>query len=451
MRVLFIAYYFPPDASSGAFRPFFFVNHLIDQGDEVHILTARESDFLVTQPRDASMLERLDPKVRITRCRVRRVREKVLAWRDKLTIRSKSSKRWKDSSSSSGQTAFQDRNAGPKIQYWQAFKDTLTDLLTTPDPHVGWVPDCIHRGKAIIRENNIEVIVATGSPWSSFLAGAWLKKTTGVPLVLDFRDPWVSNPGFSQRGRVAARLDRAMEKAVVRYADRIVANTQELANNFIQRFGLKTQKVWTVPNGFEHFLDPLPRTSRNPLTITHTGSLYFSRDPSPLLEAVAELIEGGEIPAQSLKLSFVGGIEVQSSRLRQLLECESLRGVLEVTPRLSFDKAQELMLESDVLLLLQPGFPLQVPRKLYEYLASRKPILCLAEPSGATARMVEEYGLGWSVQNRSEDIARSMKLIWAQWDEGRLHRPAQESLEPFQNANLTHKFRHVLKQARAGQ
>ena len=102
------------------------------------------------------------------------------------------------------------------------------------------------------------------------------------------------------------------------------------------------------------------------------------------------------------------------------------------------------MLESDVLLLIQPNFPLQVPRKLYEYMAARRPVLCIAEPEGATARMVREYDLGWVVQNDYHEIIKVLKEIYGKWRDLRLVPLEEEKLEPFLNLNLAIQLKTVL-------
>ena len=442
MRILFLAYYYPPDSSSGAFRPLFFANHLSELGDKVYILTVNESDFLQTQPRDHRMLEKVDPDVEVVRSKARRPREALLSFRDRLK---KSSGPAKDMNPDSQPLSKGAANASSSPGALQALKDTLTDLLATPDPHVGWVPYCVRQGKKIVRENNIDVILATSSPWSSLLAGAWIKKKTKVPLVLDFRDPWVSNPGFSQRGELAAGIDKRLEKFVVRFADSIIANTQELAQDFVTRFQLNREKVYCIPNGFEQFEAPRSRKHAGTLSIAHLGALYFTRDPKPLLRAVADLTKSKELPVDKFRLLLVGGIDSRDQELEEILVRSNLQKVLELTPRLPYSEAQRYMLVSDVLLLIQPDFPLQIPRKLYEYMAARRPVLCIAEPEGATAKMVREYELGWVVQNDYYEISKILQEIYGKWWEHGLSPLEGDKLEPFLNSNLSIKLKKVLE------
>ncbi len=71
--------------------------------------------------------------------------------------------------------------------------DPLRRLLFFPDVHLGWIPHCVVKSLAIIRRHQVSVIYVTCSPFSAAFTGLILKKLTGLPLVLDFRDPWSFN------------------------------------------------------------------------------------------------------------------------------------------------------------------------------------------------------------------------------------------------------------------
>jgi glycosyltransferase involved in cell wall biosynthesis len=391
------------------------------------------------------LLDSLDQRVNLKRCKVIRPLETLVSVRNSLKVKLGISKNETSDTLIHDQT-YSGKRLSTTNNSIQVVKDTITDLLTTPDPHVGWIPDCVRLGMKIIQENNIDIILATGSPWSCLLAGVILKRKSGLPLVLDFRDPWISNPKFLQRKRFAALLDKVLERIVIRGADRIIANTDELAIDFMCRFDLEKDKVCVINNGFEDYDFLLPKVSNASLTITHIGSLYFSRDPSQLIKSVAELIESGEVPEHAIKLRFVGGIEVTNPELNNLLKLKCLQNVLESTPRLPYLDARQYMLESDILLLIQSGFPLQVPRKLYEYLASRKPMLSIGELDGATARFVKKYELGWAVQNNSMDISSALRRIYKKWLNKDLNLIDIKNLEKFRNVNLTSRLRMQLKQ-----
>lgn len=431
MRVLIIAFNFPPESGSGSFRPLFFANHLVDMGVDVHVLTARVEDYL-GRSIDWKLCERCHEGVGITRCSVHRPQEWLLNLRTRIF-----------SSCSGKGGGVRDATAplhssatrpGP----WQSFKDHVTDLLATPDPQIGWLPDCLKQGRRIIAQKRPDLIFATGGPWSSLVAGMLLKKATGVPLVLDFRDPWTSNPGFSRRARLFRGISRRLEAMVVRRCDGIVANTDPLRENFLKKYPfLKRERIVTLTNGFEEYLPQAARPAGQPFTIVHTGELYLSRNPVPLLQAVKTVVESGVGKVDELRLQLVGGIDDSSGKVGALLQSDTLKKVVTVLPRVAYHEAQRYAMEADLLLLIQPDFPLQVPRKLYEYMALRKPVFCVAEAESATGMLVSDHGLGTVSGNNLEELVATLSELLCAWRAERSPLFRGASCDRFTNLEIT--------------
>ena len=71
---------------------------------------------------------------------------------------------------------------------------------------------------------------------------------------------------------------------------------------------------------------------------------------------------------------------------------------------------QEIMY-ADVMLIVQPVTPVQIPAKIFEYIATQKPILAVSA-AGATADIVLDNKLGWWAQfDRNEEIADKLTEI----------------------------------------
>lgn len=441
LNVLFVAYYFPPESSSGSFRPLFFANHLLDLGCKIHVLTAQPANYLPEQPVDNSLLDKLSPKIIISRSKVVRPREWLISLRNRL--------RRKNSSISNDNDFSVGRNTNrSSAGFIQKIKDLITDVLATPDPHVGWIFSCVRMGRKIIRQDAIDVIWATGSPWSGLIAGVLIKKLTRKSLVLDFRDPWTSNPNFTERSSTVQFFDRYMEKFVINHADVIVANTPELKADFHQRYpALSDSTVVTITNGFEEYLTASDNFENTPkkLTITHTGALYFSRNPVQLLQATKNLILCGAIEKENLHIQFVGGIEIDDLKIKQLLLDDSLDGVVEVIPRVSYDEVQRYVKQSTVLLLMQPGFPLQVPRKLYEYMAAKKTLFCIADKGGATAGMMNRFDLGYVCENSVDTIEQRLLQLYQDWFAGKLSVITDSRCDDCLNVNLSKSLYRVFE------
>ena len=426
MKLLMIAYYFPPDASSGSFRPFYFAKHFKEKGEQVYVLTAREEDFLSDQPKDHQLLDH-ELNLEIYRTRVFRPREAVINFRDRVSTKSVSKICNEIQTPAS---ALKSRSS-----VLQSIKDFITFSLSSPDPHIGWLPAAVFKGLKLIREKKVDLIYATGSPWSCLIIGAWLKILTGKPLVLDFRDPWVSNPGFMVRNRFFRFLEVFMERFVVKRADLIVANTRELKHDFIERYQLEPQQVCAITNGFEKYFTPRPSPDGK-FTLTHAGSLYFSRNPRNLLKAVLQLINAGVFTKNNFIINFIGGISIADDELNRLLANKKIQEVIQIIPRISFQDVCEYQCQSDVLFLIQTDFPLQVPRKLYENMAFGKPILAITNKKGATATIVEHEGVGIVVENNVEAIVQALVELFSCWEKKEFSEKFTQSCDQYLNHHL---------------
>lgn len=439
MKILIIAYYFPPDSSSGSFRPLFFANHLTVIGDQIHVLTALDAEFSKEQRKDYKLIDQLNHNVVITRCSVKHPREVF------LSVANRFRPNRGQTAALSGKPISAAVKAKTSSSFWQSCKDVTTDILATPDPQIGWVPDCVRQGKKICASWCPDIIWATGSPWSSFLAGVFLKKAVNVPLVLDFRDPWVSNPNFIRRNRMIRSLDTRLERYAVNSADGIIANTEVLREDFLSRYhDLDPDRIVSITNGFEKYQPIITENNNSKLTITHVGELYFSRDPEPLIAAVKILLGRKVVNVDDIQLNFIGGIEIKGDTLKALLAENDIQRIINITPRLPYNDAQLYAQLSDVLLIVQPSFPLQIPRKLYEYISLQKPIFCIAEQGSATSRLVSEKGLGVVADNTIAELVLALEKLVYFWRQGALVQNRNSTCAEFTNHVLSQKLHNFL-------
>ena len=437
MKLLMLAYYFPPDSSSGAFRPLYFAEHFKSQGDEVTVISARQADFLPEQNLDPSLIPQ---GINILRTRVFRPREALIALKQRLA--KGNAKTETVEASPAPDTAF---STSPGV--FTRIKDYITTLLASPDPQMGWLIPAVICGIKQIKTQKPDVIYATGGPWTGLLAGALLKRLCKIPLVLDFRDPWTLNPTFSTRPASLRFLEKKMEKWVISQADLVVANTPELGSAFLENHDLDPSRVVAVPNGYTEESEEASGDPEQPnpiFQLTHAGSLYFSRNPRALVEAVYELACEDELSPADFRLNFVGGISVEDSQLDALLARPEVRELINITPRLPLAEALAYQRAAQVQLLIQTGFPLQVPRKLYDAMPFGRPVLAITESRGATARIIKETSMGLVVDNETQAIKSALKEFMELWRRGELHQFTFQGVDQYHNPALCRKMRRYL-------
>jgi glycosyltransferase involved in cell wall biosynthesis len=98
------------------------------------------------------------------------------------------------------------------------------------------------------------------------------------------------------------------------------------------------KSVFCITNGFDaDDFRPKPESLTSKFTITYTGRLYEGkRDPTPLFEAIQELIRDGVLSREAIQVRFYGAIEPW---MPVLVRSFGLEDVVEVAGTVSRDEA----------------------------------------------------------------------------------------------------------------
>jgi glycosyltransferase involved in cell wall biosynthesis len=397
-RVLMIAYFFPPVGGIGAAgsqRILKFAKYLPKYGWQPLILSVKEKSYESYLSTDQSLLSKVPPGIPVIRTTVIRWLTRILELKGRLKPPAAAESFHGGAPPASLQHPMRSSNPG----WYQRIKDSVTDLFEIPDEEMGWILPATVSGLATFRRHRYDAIFSTGRPWSAHVIGHLLKRLTGKPLVVDFRDPWMTNPFRLPYSWLKNTLEGALERKVIEGADLVIANTRELQNEFIGRFPSgPVAKFAVIPNGFdpddyEESNESQPYEEQERFVITHTGFLYGRRDPLPFLKAVEKLTGRPGIDRGHWRVNLVGTVELPYN-VSEFLAAHGLDDIVTLHEHVPFKESLVHMRRASVLLLLQPGTTTQVPSKLFEYIGMKKPILAISPKSGATSRIVSEEGLG---------------------------------------------------------
>jgi hypothetical protein len=191
LRLLVVAYYFPPAGGAGVQRALKWVKYLPAHGIDPVVLTVRAGAYPQLDPTLAAEVPAgvsvhrtpaPDPfglYGRLTRAD----RDRIVATRT-------------DDVGSGGGVA-------------EGAARWLRANVFLPDARVGWVPFAAWRGARLSRQRGIDALLTTGPPHSAHLAGLAIRRAGRLPWVADFRDPWTDIHYYRDlpRTRLAARLD----------------------------------------------------------------------------------------------------------------------------------------------------------------------------------------------------------------------------------------------------
>ena len=150
---------------------------------------------------------------------------------------------------------------------------------------------------------------------------------------------------------------------------------------------------------------------------SHVGSLYASRNPVALWRVLGKLYRQGEIPDLHIKLAGPVDASVRSS-----IHEEGLSPAVTYLGYLDHPDATALMKASHVLLLSIENFPHNegmITGKLYEYLASGRPVLGLGPKRGDASALIRNLKAG-NMFDRSDTSGMRKALMdaYTSWSIG---------------------------------
>jgi len=276
-----------------------------------------------------------------------------------------------------------------------------------PDMYRSWVAPAVAAAEEIIRSGfRPDVLVTFGNPMSDHLVGRELAARHRMPWVAHFSDPWTGNP-YHAYGPLGSLVNRRLEHAIYRSADRLLFPTAEL-RDYMLRGGPPAwhQRSGILPHSFgpgSPVARPIPHGT--PITIRHIGTLYGSRTVGPIVGALRRLLDAEPNRLACTRFEFVGISDPGSFSGAGM---DGLPDGLVVTrPRVSYRESLALMAESDGLLLMDgawSGPGIFFPAKLADYIGSGRPVFGIAQP-GAAARIVRGTGGAVAPVDAPGDIA----------------------------------------------
>jgi glycosyltransferase involved in cell wall biosynthesis len=371
-RVLVLAYYFPPVGGAGVQRTLKFVKYLAQLGWDATVVSTRSRAY---GARDHSLLADVP-----TTTHVKRTLALPLA-----------------------------RYLGFALHRLRLMR--LRTYVLWPDGGLGWVPFAFLAAMRAVRRDRPHVVFSTSAPYSSHLVALLVARLTGLPWVADFRDEWMANPHLVGQPRLLAWLSERAEQAITSGATRVV-----VAADYFRLCGLPSEdpRRVVIVNGVDEGDFPADRAPGRPadrFVLSHVGTLYGLQDPSLALEAIAALIGRGAMDADRVEVRLVGNVWVPGFTYPPGLRVET-------TGYVEHSRALAEMRAATVLLLYVPAASLAPSGKLFEYLASGRPLLCLAREDNLASRLVREWQAGVVADPHDEAaIEEALLALWQRWQE----------------------------------
>ena len=434
-RVLIITYYWPPSGGSGVQRWVKFAKYLPSQGWQPVIYTPENPELTSI---DKTLAGEIPPEAEIVKTKII---EPYGIYR-KLMGKG-SSTDLKTLTSAGGTMDEVNPINGGKKSWKQKLSLLIRGNLFIPDPRVLWVGPSVRFLKKYLREHPVDAIVTTTPPQSMHLIGLKLSRATGIPWIADFRDPWTKMFYFKhlELSEKSEQKHHKLEKEVLDGASRIIAVSPMVQEDFK---AMTSTPVELVTNGFDEEDFKGEFASDGYFNVTHTGLFASDGDPRILWKVLGEKCAADKLFRSTLRVRLVGKTDKE---IIASIKAAGLGDNLVDLGYRSHTEAVEEQRNASILILplrKEPEYRAVLPGKLFEYLASRRPILGIGQTDGAMAKIIRDTASGvvydWPDE---EKIKAWIDFCWEEWCSGEIP-DNSSSIGAYTRRNLTRKLASIL-------
>jgi glycosyltransferase involved in cell wall biosynthesis len=441
-KVLIIAYYFPPLGGGGVYRTLKFAKYLPFFDWEPVILTVSNPDYPLW---DYSLLEEIPSDIKVYRAPA----FEFTRWEMKFLNLIKKLLRLKKGGNQDKSRQVQKINSqGSTLRnFLKRIYIFLTSALRTPDEKVGWVPFALLKGFSLINSQKIDLIFVTSPPHSSHLVGWALSKLTRKPWVADIRDDWLEEEKMRKiYSPLHLRLERALANKVFSSTSFLVAINEFQKGTHHKNYP-RAKRIEVIYNGYDaqdmNNARPMEqRWSDGKFHICHSG-YFYPGTAFPLFEILREFFAENPDLKEKIQVDLVGYMEEE---YKDWIIQNQLEGVIKSWGYKKHKSSINFLLKSNLLLHLIGSngdfWKGVVTGKLFEYLASGKPILSLAPPQGEVEKIIQQARSGWvfNPQDR-QGIKNKLKETHELFLKGMLKIEQNRLfIEGFERKNLTHRL-----------
>lgn len=375
-RVLIITYYWPPSGGAGVQRWLKFSKYLPGFGWQPVVYTVENGEL---PSEDNSLLKDIPEDAEIL---------KQPIW-EPYNVYKKFVGRKKEDKINAGFINENKKNGvADKIAVW------IRGNLFIPDARKYWVKPSVKYLLEYIQNHPVDAIVSTGPPHSMHLIAMELKRKTGLKWIADFRDPW-TNIDFYKDLKLTYFADKKhknLEKAVLKNADEVIAIGKTLGKELHE---LGAKRVHVITNGFDTEKNNESNVKLDhKISIAHIGSMTKTRNPENLWKAIKELIEEDNSLKDKLEIKLVGKVDID---VINSIERYGLKQLLKKIDYLPHDEVVLEQKKTHILLLVINNTPNSkgiLTGKVFEYMASGRPVLAIGPRDGDVAEVFKQTNLG---------------------------------------------------------
>jgi glycosyltransferase involved in cell wall biosynthesis len=370
-HLLYLAWGFPPSRAGGVYRALATVNAFAAAGWRVTVITVEREVFEQYTGVDTSLEDRVAPDVRVVRI--------PFAWPARSPdIRTYSALRVA---------------AAP---VWSRIRRVL-DKAPFPEASYGpWRRPLTDAARQVHAEDPVDLVVATANPHVTFAAAFDLHAKSGVPYVMDYRDAWRLDVFSGREMAAPSSREGRWERRLLESAHEAWLVNEPIRDWYADAYPDLVERLRVVANGWDPELlevsPPVMPRPDGPLRFAYLGTISSKVPVEELVEGWGDALRDGRLPAGSTLTvgGHLGHFSVPHPGVAEMISHRSDSGVRFVGPVPKADVGR-FYSEADVLVLALGAGRYVTSGKVYEYIATGRPILALHDPANAATEVLAEH------------------------------------------------------------
>ena len=423
-RVLIITYYWPPSGGAGVQRWLKFVKYLRSFNWEPIVFTVENGEFPVL---DFDLIKEIPDGVEVL---------KVPAWEPYKIYKLFSGKNKNDGINS----GFLSEKKGSG--FIESLSKWIRGNLFIPDARKFWIKPANQFLNQYLQNNPVDVIISSGPPHSTHLIALSLKKKFQIPWMSDFRDPWTNIDFYKdlKLTKTADQKHKKLENDVLVQSDIVLTIGRQLSNE-LKTLGAK--RVEIIENGFDpqDFLEDKNYELDEKFSIAHIGSFTPSRNHMVLWKALSQLVNEKEEFKSKLEIKLIGKVDYS---VLESIKDFGLETYLKKIDYVSHNEVIKHQKSSKLLLLMVNNTPNAkgiVTGKVFEYMASKRPILAIGPKDGDLGEILSKTSSGLVCDY--ENVENLSSTIWSIFKDDIKF---ENNIAPYSRIELTEKLVSLLNE-----
>ncbi len=305
--------------------------------------------------------------------------------------------------------------------------------------NIGWrcLPYFAQAGDRLLRDQPFDLVYFSTTVFLTMgLAARW-RRRFGVPYVLDFQDPWISDyykraktvqrPGGRFKYGFAQTVAKTLEPTAMRHVSQVISVSPAYLDQLRQRYAWMSNDRFTVlPFGApEADFDRLPSLNiQQRIFDSNDGNrhwVYVGRGGHDMAFALTALFSAIQTLRnrdrkfwQSVRLHFVGTSYATGNRAEATIKPVAQRCgvgdlVIEHAERIPYFEALQTLVDSDAILMLGSDDPSYTASKLYPCILARKPIFAIFHEQSSVVSILRSCQAGQAVTFGSQTAPQTLQ------------------------------------------